>query len=397
MLVLVLNCGSSSVKFQLYKWGERRSLCTGVRERIGEPEGFSNHKEAISDIIGSLTHCDTKVIDDINMIRAVGHRVVHGADRFHKSVLVTSEVLKTIKEVAHLAPLHNPPNIMGIESAIEVMPNVPQVAVFDTAFHQTLPPSAYLYPVPYSWYEQYGVRKYGFHGSSHLYVTKRAAKFLGIPKDQVNLVTLHIGNGVSFTAIENGVSIDTSMGLTPLEGAMMGTRSGDIDPAIVGFMCEKLKCEAKDVINILNKKSGHLGVTEKYADRRDIEDAMNAGDERAKLSLDIEVRRIQKYLGTYMALLKGVDAIVFTAGVGENDWYIRQKTIETMEHIGLKLDVEKNRKTRSSSGETELSTPDSPVKILMIPTNEEAVLVEDVVAILEDRYDSHLKYTYSFE
>ncbi|OGI11680.1 MAG: propionate kinase, partial [Candidatus Margulisbacteria bacterium GWF2_35_9] len=353
--------------------------------------------EAIRNIIDSLTDSNTKVIDDINQIKAVGHRVVHGADKFHKSVLVTEDVLNTIKEVAHLAPLHNPPNIIGIESAMEVLPDVPQIAVFDTAFHQTLPPAAYIYPVPYSWYEKYGVRKYGFHGSSHLYVTKRAAKYLNIPKDQVNLVTLHIGNGVSFTAIENGISIDTSMGLTPLEGAMMGTRSGDIDPAIVSFMCEKLNCEAKDIINILNKKSGHLGVTEKYADRRDIEDAMDAGDERAKLSLDIEVRRIQKYIGTYMALLKRVDAIVFTAGVGENDWYIRQKTIENMQNIGLKLDIEKNRRTRGSAGETELSTPDSPVKILMIPTNEEAVLVEDVVAILEGRYDSHMKYIYSFE
>jgi len=349
-------------------------------------------------MLSGLTNVDTGVISDIKDIVAVGHRVVHGGDKFNKSVRVTSEVLDTIRALSSLAPLHNPPNIVGIESAMAVLPGVPQIAIFDTAFHQTLPSTAYLYPVPQGWYKEFGVRKYGFHGSSHLYVTKRAAKILGKPRDQVNLITLHIGNGVSFSAIRNGVSVDTSMGLTPLEGAMMGTRSGDIDPAIVGFMAERLEISASEVVGILNKKSGHLGVTSgRFVDRRDIEKAMNAGDEEAKLSLQMEIYRIKKYIGSYMAVLGNVDALVFTAGVGENNATIREGALSGLERLGIILDVEKNNTVRSSTGETFISSPGSPVKVLVIPTNEEAVLVEDVVAILEDRYDEHTRYVYKFE
>ena len=389
MLVLVLNCGSSSVKYALYDWAKSAILTQGNIERIGAEGGPTNHQVAISEMLNRLQSKD---------IHAVGHRVVHGGDKFNKSVRVTAEVLDTIRAVSSLAPLHNPPNIIGIESAMAVLPDVPQIAIFDTAFHQTLPPVAYLYPVPQKWYEEFGVRKYGFHGSSHLYVAKRAAKFLGKPRDQVNLITLHIGNGVSFSAIRQGVSVDTSMGLTPLEGAMMGTRSGDIDPAIVGFMAERLSVSASEIVGILNKKSGHLGVTNgRFVDRRDIEKAMNEGDEQAKLSLEMEIYRIKKYIGAYMAVLGNVDALVFTAGVGENNATIREGALSGLERLGIILDVEKNNTVRSSTGETCISTPESPVQVLVIPTNEEAVLVEDVVAILEDRYDEHTRYVYKFE
>ena len=389
MKILVLNCGSSSVKYALYDWAQSTILTQGNIERIGSEGGPANHQVAISEMLQGLQSND---------IHAVGHRVVHGGDKFNKSVRVTEEVLDTIRAVSSLAPLHNPPNIIGIESAMAVLPDVPQIAVFDTAFHQTLPREAYLYPVPYSWYEDFGVRKYGFHGSSHLYVTKRAASFLGKPRDTVNLITLHIGNGVSFSAIRNGVSVDTSMGMTPLEGAMMGTRSGDIDPAIVGFMADKLDASAANIINSLNKKSGHFGVTEgRFVDRRDIEKAANEGNVQAKLSLDMEIYRIKKYIGAYMAVLGNVDALVFTAGVGENNATIRAGALSGLERLGIILDVEKNKSVRSSSGETIISTPESPVNVLVIPTNEEAVLVEDVVAILENRYDDHTRYVYQFE
>ncbi len=397
MIILVLNCGSSSVKYALYDWDKNSLITKGNLERIGQEGGYSTHKEAIEKMLLGLAEGSEKVIGSIQDINAVGHRVVHGGDKFNKSILVTEEVLKVIKDVAQLAPLHNPPNIVGIESAMEILPGVPQVAVFDTAFHQTLPPEAYMYPVPYEWYEKYGIRRYGFHGSSHLYVSKRASRFLGIPNDKSDLITLHIGNGVSFTAIENGKSVDTSMGFTPLEGAMMGTRSGDIDPAIVGYMADKLNLSASDTVQILNKKSGHLGITGKYTDRRDITVAIAEGDKRAELSLAMEVYRINKYIGAYMARLNKVDAIVFTAGVGENNAYIREKAMETLANIGVKLDKEKNNIVNCKYGEAEISAADSNVKVLVIPTDEEAVLVEDVAAILQGTYDFHWNYKYRFE
>ena len=397
MIILVLNCGSSSVKYALYNWSEQKMLTTGNIERIGQEGGHRNHKEAISHILSSLTEGEVQVISDIHDIKAVGHRVVHGGDKFNKSTIVTPEVLNVIKEVASLAPLHNPPNIVGIESAMEVLPEVKQIAVFDTAFHQTIPEQAFLYALPFDWYTDFGVRRYGFHGSSHLYVSKRAAKLLGKAKDDVNLITLHIGNGVSFTAIRQGVSVDTSMGMTPLEGAVMGTRSGDIDPAIIEYIMARTGKSCAEITSILNKKSGHLGITQQYTDRRDIEKEAKAGNERAKLSLEIEIYRIKKYIGAYMAVLGKVDAIIFTAGVGENNAYIRRGALQNMENFGINLDLEKNEQTRSSGGEACISTAASSVKVFMIPTNEEAVLVEDVVALLEDRYDQHLNYHYRFE
>lgn len=397
MLVLVLNCGSSSVKYALYDWPQLVTLTKGNIERLGQKDGPANHKIAIKELLEGLTDAETGVIENINEIKAVGHRVVHGGDKFNRSVRVTPDILTAIRSVTSLAPLHLPANIMGIESAMAALPGTAQVAIFDTAFHQTLPPVAYLYPVPYNWYEDYGVRKYGFHGSSHLYVSKRAARWLKKPSNEVNLITLHIGNGVSFTAIRNGISVDTSMGMTPLGGAMMGTRSGDIDPAIFAYMADRLDLGAIDVVDILNTRSGHLGITGQFSDRRDVEAAAKTGDARCTLSLEMEIYRIKKYIGSYLAAAGPVDALVFTAGVGENDAVIRAGVLKNMAHLGIKLDENINAQTRSSSGETELSAPDSVVKVLMIPTNEEAVMVEDVVAILEGTYDVHTRYVYRFE
>ena len=415
MDILALNCGSSSVKYQLYDWENKKVIAKGVVERIGigdsfivhEADGKDTHREeyechdhstAVSLIVRTLTSGEYKVIDTMNQIAAVGHRVVHGGDKFASSVLLTPEVIKTIEDVQHLAPLHNPPNLAGIRAAQKVMPNVPHVAIFDTAFHQTMPDYAYMYPVPYEWYEDFGVRRYGFHGTSHLYVSKRAAAMLGKDAKDCNIITMHIGNGVSHTAIKGGVSVDTSMGLTPLEGAMMGTRCGDIDPAVPLFMQQQLDVDAKTMDNILNKKSGILGITGRYTDRRDV--LMCEDDEykhRCSLAIEVESYRLRKYIGSYYAVLGRLDAIVFTAGVGENAGTIRQLAVEGLEHMGIKVDKEKNLATYSKHGETEISTPDSKVKVFVIPTNEELVFVEDVVAILNDTYKDHTEYPYTFK
>ncbi len=393
MIILALNCGSSSLKYQLYNWDTHNLLTKGNIERIGVG-GPTNHTEAIELMLdGFILNGILKSFSDI---KAVGHRVVHGGDQFHCSVLITQDILDTIKNVANMAPLHNPPNILGIEAAQQALPGVPQVAIFDTAFHQTMPPVAYLYPVPYNWFSDFDVRRYGFHGTSHLYVTKRAAIMLNKAPNNVNIITLHIGNGVSFTAVKDGCSIDTSMGLTPLEGAMMGTRCGDIDPAIIPFMMKKLNKTAEDIENILNKKSGHFGITEGMTDRRDILDACLSGDERAKLSLDMEAYRIKKYIGAYLAINPQTEALVFTAGVGENNWYIREESLKGLDHLGIQLDSEKNRASSSKTGETEIHSALSRIKILIIPTNEEIVLIEDVIAILQQTYQDHLHYHYSF-
>jgi acetate kinase len=316
---------------------------------------------------------------------------------FQSSVLIDDEVLEAIRSVKDLAPLHNPPNIAGIEAAKEVMPDIPHIAVFDTAFHQTMPEKAFLYPVPYEWYGMYGVRRYGFHGTSHLYVSRRAAVLLGKEPLQVNLITMHIGNGVSITAVKEGISVDTSMGLTPLEGAVMGTRCGDIDPAIVLFMIEKEGFYAEEIDMILNKKSGLLGITGKYMDRRDIEKAAKAGERRSQLAIEIETYRLRKYIGSYLAGLGKVDAIVFTAGAGEFNWELRQGVLQGMEHLGIKFDPDKNQKACSRDKEFLISADESPIKIFVIPTDEEIVFIEDVVAILEGRYETHTHFKYSFE
>lgn len=412
MKILALNCGSSSVKYQLYDWETKSVVAKGVVERVGIGDSFiihevpgretyrneyecHDHNTAINLVVNTLESKEHGVIKEIVEISAVGHRVVHGGEKFKSSVLIDDEVIKAIEDVQHLAPLHNPPNLAGIRAAKAILPDVPHVAIFDTAFHQTMPDYAYTYAVPYEWYQNYGVRRYGFHGTSHLYVSKRAAVLLGKDPKDCNIITMHIGNGVSHAAVKNGKSVDTSMGLTPLEGAVMGTRCGDLDPAVPLFMQQQLNVGPKEMDNILNKKSGILGITGKYTDRRDVLEHLDS-DKRCRLAVDIESYRLKKYIGAYYAVLGRVDAIVFTAGVGENAGIIRQKALEGLEELGIIIDKEKNLKTFSKSGETEISTPDSKVKVFVIPTNEELVFVEDVVAILQNTYKDHTEYPYSF-
>ncbi len=413
MDILALNCGSSSVKYQLFDWDKKVVVAKGMVERVVIGDSFilhevpgretyrensdcPDHKTAVDLILRTLTSPGHGVLTDIKQIAAVGHRVVHGGERFTKSVLIDDEVLAAVTEVQHLAPLHNPPNIAGIEGAMAVLPGVPQIAIFDTAFHQTMPEHAYLYPLPYEWYEKYGVRRYGFHGTSHLYVSKRIAAILGKPASQCNVITMHIGNGVSHCAIKNGVSVDTSMGLTPLEGAMMGTRCGDIDPAIPAFMMQKENLSAKEIDSILNKKSGVIGITGRFTDRRDVIENANGGDNLCKLALDIEAYRLKKYIGTYMAVVGKLDAVVFTAGVGEMGAPIRERAIEGLDHLGIVLDRERNASAMTRKRETLITTDDSPVKVYVIPTDEELVFTEDVAAILEGTYTDHMHFEYSF-
>ncbi|SNB46016.1 acetate kinase [Geobacter sp. DSM 9736] len=413
MDILALNCGSSSVKYQLFDWDRKEVIAKGMVERVIIGDSFilhevpgretyreesecPDHQVAIDLIIKTLTDPVHGVMTDVNQISAVGHRVVHGGEKFTRSVMIDEQVLDAVKEVQHLAPLHNPPNIAGIEAAQALLPKVPHVAIFDTAFHQTMPEHAYLYPVPYEWYEKHGVRRYGFHGTSHLYVSKRAAVLLGKKPSECNLVTMHIGNGVSHTAIMGGVSVDTSMGLTPLEGAVMGTRCGDIDPAIPAFMMQKENLSAKEIDSILNKKSGVLGITGRFTDRRDVIENANNGDRLCKIALDIEAYRLRKYIGSYMAAIGRLDAVIFTAGVGEMGWPIREKTIEGLEHIGIHLDKERNKSAMTRKRETLITTDDSPVKVFVIPTDEELVFTEDVAAILAGTYTDHMHFEYSF-
>ncbi len=413
MKILVLNCGSSSVKYMIYQWGSRRPLASGLVERVGLEGSFikhkvpgrevfqashpcPTHKEAIGVVMQTLTDENVGVIDDISAIEACGHRVVHGGEKFARSVKITPEVLETFRELFDLAPLHNPPNVMGIEAAMKYLPDIPHVAVMDTSFHQTMPPKSYIYAVPYYWYERHKVRRYGFHGTSHLYVSKRAAVMLGKRPEETNLVTCHIGNGVSFTAIKEGKSFDHSMGFTPLEGLVMGTRSGDIDPAIVAYIAEKEGLNAQQVVDRLNRKSGILGVTDKYQDRRDMHEAMDNGEEHAWLAFKIECHRAKKYMGAYMAILGRTDAIVFTAGVGERGWEMREEMCKNMENFGVKIDLERNRKAMTRNHESVISTDDSRVKIFVIPTDEELVFVEDVVGILNGSYGTD-EFSYSFE
>ncbi len=413
MDILALNCGSSSVKYQLFNWDTREVIAKGMVERVIIGDSFilhevpgretyrlerdcPDHQVAIDLIITTLTDPVHGVLTDINQISAVGHRVVHGGEKFTCSVMIDEQVLDAVKDVQHLAPLHNPPNISGIEAAQAVLPNVPHVAIFDTAFHQTMPEHAYIYPVPYEWYEKHGVRRYGFHGTSHLYVSKRAAVLLGKKPGECNIITMHIGNGVSHCAIKNGISVDTTMGLTPLEGAMMGTRCGDIDPAIPAFMMQKENLSAKEIDSILNKKSGVIGVTGRFTDRRDVIEHANAGDNRCQLSLDIEGYRLKKYIGAFLAAIGRLDAVVFTAGVGEMGWPIREKAIEGLEHIGIVLDKERNRGAMTRKRESLITTDDSPIKVFVIPTDEELVFTEDVVAILNGTYTDHMNFEYTF-
>jgi acetate kinase len=414
MIILTLNCGSSSVKYQLYDWQNKTVTARGVVERVATPEAFikhetlgkperkkyfdcPTHREAIALITQMLTDPEGGAIADLSAINAVGHRVVHGAEYFSQSIVINDDVLKKFKEVCDLSPLHNPANIMGIEAAQAVLPHVPHCAIMDTAWHQTMPAHAYTYALPYEWYRRYRIRKYGFHGTSFLYVAKRAAVLVGKKPEHTHLIILHIGNGVSANAVVNGISVDTSMGLTPLEGLVMGTRSGDIDPAIPLFIMKKLGISPQAVENILNKQSGILGITEKYIDRRDVVTAALTGEPQAMLAVDIETYRLKKYIGSYLAVLGKIDALVFTAGVGEMNPHIREKCLLGLEHLGIVLDKAKNDISRTRNAETIISHEKSPIKVFVIPTDEEIVMTEDTVALIQGKYDIHTNFTYSFQ
>jgi len=397
MKILVLNCGSSSVKYKLIDTATDATLAEGGVEKIGLPDGFlkfkrpdgskeikelglTDHEGSVKAILNVLTDPKEGCIKSYDEIDAVGHRVVHGAEKFNKSVLITDEVIQQVKDCYPLAPLHNPANITGIEAITALMPNVPQVGVFDTAFHQTMPAKAYMYPLPYRFYKEDGVRRYGFHGTSHRYVAGRAIDFLGLDPDNSKIITCHVGNGGSITAVVNGKSVDTSMGLTPTEGLMMGTRVGDVDPGVITYLMGKHNYTVDDIQRIIQKESGMAGVTEISSDMREIEAADNAGNERAHLGLQMYEHRIIKYIGAYAAEMGGVDAIVFTGGVGENQAGLRADVCEPLAFIGVKLDLELNARTRGT--ETVISTPDSKVKVAVIPTDEELMIARDTEQIV---------------
>ncbi len=414
MVILTLNCGSSSVKYQVYHWTQKNVLASGIVERVGQEGSIINHKApgvadigiehecpnhivAIELILKTITDPQHGVVKSMSEIGVVGHRMVHGGMKFARSVLINDESLATFKELIDLAPLHNPANIMGVEAARAVLPNVPHCAIMDTAWHQTMPESSYMYALPREWYDTYMVRRYGFHGTSFLYTAKRASVLLGKDPFQSNLIIAHIGNGSSINAVKNGCSFDTSMGMTPLEGLVMGTRSGDIDPGIVFHIMKKAGLSPADVEKKLNKESGVLGITGRWSDRRDIENAAEAGDKIALVAQELEGYRIKKYIGAYYAALGHVDAIVFTAGVGEMGPVTRHLSTLGLEGMGIKVDPDRNAKAKCRNAELEISTPDSPVKVYVIPTDEELVMTEDAFALMNGTYDVHTKYHYSFQ
>jgi acetate kinase len=388
--IIAINAGSSSLKFQLFEMPEETVITKGLVERIGLNDGIftisvdgekkeeitdiPDHEVAVKMLLEKLTGFG--IINSLDEIEGIGHRVVHGGEVFSDSAIITDDVLDKISELSDLAPLHNPANITGIKAFQNVLPNVPAVAVFDTAFHQSMPESSFLYSLPYEYYEKFGIRKYGFHGTSHKYVSQRAAEMLGRPEEQVRLISCHLGNGASIAAIEGGKSIDTSMGFTPLAGVTMGTRSGNIDPALIPFIMEKTGSSAEEVLDILNKKSGMLAVSGFSSDLRDIEEQANEGNERAELALEVFANRIHKYIGSYASRMNGVDAIVFTAGIGENSTLIREKVLQGLEFMGVYWDPARN-KVRGE--ETFVNYPHSPVKVMVIPTNEEVMIARDVV------------------
>jgi acetate kinase len=414
MVILSLNCGSSSAKYQVYDWDAKDILAVGVVEKVTIGGSFINHKvkgkeeitiehdcpthtDAVDLIIKTLTSKEHGVITDMGVIKAVGHRVLHGGDKFTTSVIVDDAAMAAFNEVRDLGPLHNPANIMGIEAAKKVLPNVPHCAIMDTAWHQTMPPESFLYAAPYGWYEKYGVRRYGFHGTSFLDTAKRAAVLLGKDPFKTNLIICHLGNGSSVNAVKNGCSFDTSMGITPLEGLIMGTRSGDADMAMPFYVMRKTGMSAAEMENTLNKKSGLIGITGKYADRRDIQTAVLQGDERARLAQDMEAHRVKKYIGAYQAVLGRVDALVFTAGVGEFAVFMRKKILEGLQDIGVIYDPKKNELAHTRNTETIISADNSRIPIYIIPTDEELVITEDAYALMQGTYDVHTKFTYSFQ
>ncbi len=413
MVILTLNCGSSSIKFQLYAWEKREVLAVGKVERIGlenpailcrqpDRQAFTaeadvpSHREALKKIFEILTDPMYGILRSLEEIDAVGHRVLHGGERIKQSAVVTPELLADLKALIPLGPVHMPANIMGIEVCQSLLPHAVQAVILDTAWHQTLEETAFLYTLPYEWYEKFGIRRYGFHGASYIYCARRAAVLLGKKPDACNLIICHVGNGASVCAVRNGKSVDTSMGFTPLEGIVMGTRAGDMDPAIVTYMEEKLGKSPQEMNEILNNESGLLGICGYGGDRRDIQAAIAKGDRMAALAAAIECHRLKKYIGAYRALLGQVDAIVFTAGVGEEITPIREGTCRGLESIGICMDYDKNKIARCRNAESCISTEDSPTRIFVIPTNEELVMTEDVHALWEGTY-SGSKMRYSFE
>ena len=396
MNVLVINCGSSSLKYQLINSDTEDVLAKGLCERIGidgrlvyqkagcdkeiTEAAMPTHKEAIQLVLGALTNEKTGAIKSLAEVNAIGHRVVHGGEKFASSAVITDEMIKAVEECNDLAPLHNPANLIGIRVCGELMPGVPQVAVFDTAFHQTMPPKAYLYGLPIEYYKKYKVRRYGFHGTSHSFVSKRAIDFLGLDKDNSKVIVCHLGNGSSISAVQNGKCVDTTMGLTPLEGVVMGTRSGNIDPAIMEFIAKKENLDIAGMMNVLNKKSGLQGMSGVSSDMRDIDDAIAAGNEDAKNAFDVLCYGIAKFVGGYVAAMNGVDAIVFTAGIGENDCKVRETVCSYLGYLGITIDKEANGKRGE---EMVISTADSKVKVAVIPTNEELAICRDTVALVK--------------
>ena len=397
MNVLVINCGSSSLKYQLFNMKDESVLAKGLVERIGiegaklTHEGstgnkekievpMKDHKDALGHVLEAITHAEYGAVKSLDEINAIGHRVVHAGEKFSGSVVITDDVMSALEECIELAPLHNPPNIMGVSAMQELLPGVPNVGVFDTAFHQTMPKSSYVYALPYEYYEKDHVRRYGFHGTSHKYVSQRTAEILGKKIEDTKIITCHLGNGASLAAIDGGKSIDTSMGFTPLEGLVMGTRCGDIDPQIVTYIMGKENLSLDDMNNIMNKKSGVLGISGVSSDFRDIEDAAKAGNERAILALDIYHLNVRKYIAAYASVLGGVDAIVFTAGLGENGIDSRKAICQNLEFMGAVLDTDKN-KVRGK--ETIISTDDSKVKIMVVPTNEELMIARDTLELVK--------------
>ncbi|MBP3757317.1 MAG: acetate kinase [Prevotella sp.] len=396
MKILVLNCGSSSIKYALYNMDDKSVMTSGGAERVGLDGAFvkvklangekkqimhdiPEHTEGVKFIFSLLTDPEIGVIKSLDEIDAVGHRMVHGGEKFNKSVVLNDEVLRVFEECSDLAPLHNPANLKGVRAVSELMPGLPQVGVFDTAFHQTMPAKAYMYAVPYELYEKYGVRRYGFHGTSHRYVAQRVCDFLGVKAEEKKVITCHVGNGGSIAAVLNGKCIDTSMGLTPLEGLMMGTRSGDIDGGAITFIQKKLGLDADGMSNLLNKKSGVAGITDGMSDMRDVESAANEGNERAQLALDMYFYRIKKYIGAYAAAMDGVDIIVFTAGVGENQIGMREEVCKGLGYLGVKFDAEKNN---VRGQEAVISADDSKVTVCVIPTDEELMIATDTMNLL---------------
>ena len=397
MKILVLNCGSSSIKYALYDMDSKTVMTSGGAERVGLDGAFvkvklangekktimhdiPEHTEGVKFIFSLLTDPEIGVIKDLKEIDAVGHRMVHGGEKFNKSVLLTDEVLKAFEACTDLAPLHNPANLKGVRAVQELMPGLPQVGVFDTAFHQTMPKEAYMYAIPYELYEKYGVRRYGFHGTSHRYVSQRVCEYLGVKAEGKKIITCHIGNGGSIAAVKDGKCVDTSMGLTPLEGLMMGTRSGDIDGGAVTFIEKKLGLDADGMSNLLNKKSGLLGVSGISSDMREIFSANEAGNERAKLAFDMYCYRVRKYVGAYAAAMNGCDIIVFTAGVGENQANMRENVCKGLSFMGVQIDAEKNMGIHGE--EAVISTPESKVTVVVIPTDEELMIASDTMALL---------------